>query len=253
MKKYLILLASLSLSIQCFAQQLKEGAYQGANVEGKVFTLIVKDIEGRTGSFLGLLLELDKKPSAFNKTPQPSLAIIYLIESLQSSSFSMTPLQVTGDGNFGFIDDDPSLVLNQSNKSKNIYFELTSSGSDNIYGFKGPIKFNKTNDDYKWVEFLSGNFILNTNDKETIQVSPLVTSDRESTASLTLSEINGLFTMFEHFPSIYLLNQMKVSSTGSEINSAAKKLLVFLNLNKKEVLMVVSLTFPDKVLVLERK
>ena len=103
---------------------LNEGGYLGSHNGTEKVNLLLKPAPGREGSFFAVLMKDEKKIS------------LYLVDEINSNSYSMTPLEVTKDGEIGVINDGPSLVISiaKNKKNENI-FKIMSANSSNNNGF----------------------------------------------------------------------------------------------------------------------
>lgn len=215
-KKITFLLALSVLSSSAFAGFLKEGAYLGAhNGEDKV-NLLVKPAPGREGSFFAVLMKDAKKIS------------LYMVDEINSSSYSMTPLEVTKDGEIGVVNDDPSLVISsaKNNKGQDV-FKIMSANSSNNAGFTGFFEFSGKASKVAWLEIDGGEY-KNDEAANALQISQVDQKEREATAVFLTKDINGTFTLREKFPSMYLINQNSVLATGTKKSQIPSAIGVFL-------------------------
>lgn len=215
-KSLLVLLALSALSTSAFAGFLKEGGYLGKhNGEDKV-NLLIKPATGRDGSFFAVLMKSEKKIS------------LYLVDEINANSYSMTPLEVTKDGEIGVVNDDPSLVISsaKNNEGKDV-FKIMSANSTNNNGFTGFFEFEGRSSKVSWLAIDDGEY--KTDDvSNALQISQVDVKEREATAVFLTKEINGTFTLREKFPSMYLINQNSVLATGTKKNQIPSAIGVFL-------------------------
>lgn len=216
MNKLFILLAFSALSGNTFAGFLAAGGYLGShNGEDKV-NLLLKPAPGREGSFFAVLMKDAKKIS------------LYLVDEINSNSYSMTPLEVTRDGEIGVINDDPSLVISSAkiNKGQNI-FKIMSANSSNSTGFTGFFAFEGKASKVTWLSVDDGQY--KTDDApNSLQISQIDQKEKEATAVFLTKELSGTFTMREKFPAMYLINQNSVLATGTKKNQIPSAIAVFL-------------------------
>jgi hypothetical protein len=211
---------ALALTVMCTpafsAGFLKTGGYLGShNGEDKV-NLLVKATPGREGSFFAVLMKDSKKIS------------LYLVDEINSSSYSMTPLEVTRDGEIGVVNDDPSLVISsaKNNKGQDV-FKIMSANSSNNAGFTGFFEFEGKSAKVQWLTIDDGEY-KTSEVTNALQISQIDPKEREATAVFLTKEINGTFTLREKFPSMYLINQNSVLATGTKKNQLPSAIGVFL-------------------------
>lgn len=216
MNKLFIFLTFSVLSSSAFAGFLKEGGYKGShNGEDKV-NLLLKPASGREGSFFAVLMKDAKKIS------------LYLVDEINSSSYSMTPLEVTKDGEIGVVNDDPSLVISsaKNNKGENV-FKIMSANSSNSAGFTGFLEFEGKASSVSWLTVNDGQY-KNDSVKNALQVSQIDPKEREATVVFITKELSGTFTLREKFPAMYLINQNSVLATGTKKSEVPKAIAIFL-------------------------
>ncbi|MBC7713726.1 MAG: hypothetical protein H7177_10320 [Rhizobacter sp.] len=216
-KKLSILVAFSVLSTSAFsAGFLKEGGYLGSqNGEEKV-NLLIKSAPGRDGSFFAVLMKDEKKIS------------LYLVDGINSNSYSMTPLEVTKDGEIGVVNDDPSLVISSAKNNKgNDVFKIMSANSTNTAGFTGYFEFEGKVSKVSWLNIDGGEYKTDET-ASALQISQVDQKEREATAVFLTKDINGTFTLREKFPSMYLINQNSVLATGTKKNQIPSAIAVFL-------------------------
>lgn len=216
-KKLTILLAFTVLSSNTFAAGfLKDGTYLGShNGEDKV-NLLIKPAPGRDGSFFAVLMKDAKKIS------------LYLVDEINSNSYSMTPLEVTRDGEIGVVNDDPSLVISSAKNNKGAdVFKIMSANSSNNAGFTGFFEFAGKPSKIAWLEIDGGEYKTDEV-ANALQISQVDPKEREATAVFLTKDINGTFTLREKFPSMYLINQNSVLATGTKKNQIPSAIAVFL-------------------------
>ena len=210
----------LGLTIFCGqafgAAFLKEGSYLGSHNGQDKVNLLVKPAQGREGSFFAVLMKDEKKIS------------LYLVDEINSNSYAMTPLEVTRDGEIGVVNDDPSLVISaaKNNKGADI-FKIMSANSSNNNGFTGFFEFAGKASKVTWLEIEGGEY-KTSESSNALQISQVDQKEREATAVFLTREINGTFTLREKFPSMYLINQNSVLSTGTKKSQIPKAIGVFL-------------------------
>ncbi len=216
-KKLTILMSLALLSSNTFAAGfLKEGGYLGSHNGDDKVNLLVKSAPGREGSFFAVLMKDAKKIS------------LYLVDEINSNSYSMTPLEVTKDGEIGVVNDDPSLVISsaKNNKGSDV-FKIMSANSSNNAGFTGYFEFAGKTSKVSWLEIDGGEY-KNEESANALQISQVDPKEREATAVFLTKDINGTFTLREKFPSMYLINQNSVLATGTKKNQIPSAIGVFL-------------------------
>lgn len=228
--KQLTLIASLSLmSAGAFAGFLKEGGFAGKHDGKENVNLLLKSAPGREGSFFAVLMKDEKKIS------------LYMVDEINSNSYSMTPLEVTADGEIGVINDDPSLVISSAKNNKGTdVFKIMSANSGNNVGFTGFFEFEGKDSKVSWLQIDGGEFKADSA-SNALQISQVDPKEREATAVFLTKDINGTFTLREKFPGMYLINQNSVLATGTKKNQIPSAIGVFLEekgfLGKKSIEM----------------
>ncbi len=211
-----VALAFSLLSSNAFAGFLKEGGYLGKqNGEEKV-NLLLKPAPGREGSYFAVLMKDAKKIS------------LYLVDEINANSYSMTPLEVTKDGEIGVVNDDPSLVVSSARgENGQDVFKIMSANSSNNAGFTGFFEFEGKSSKTKWLQIDDGQYKTDEA-ANALQISQIDSSEREATAVFLTAEINGTFTLREKFPAMYLINQNSVLATGTKKNQIPSAIGIFL-------------------------
>lgn len=209
-------LAFSILSSNAFAGFLKEGGFLGKHNGADKVNLLLKPAPGREGSFFAVLMKDSKKIS------------LYLVDEINSSSYAMTPLEVTSDGEIGIVNDDPSLVISSAKGSKGQdVFKIMSANSSNNSGFTGFFEFGGKSSQVKWLSINDGQF--KTEDvSNALQISQIDQAEKEATAVFLTKAINGTFTLREKFPAMYLINQNSVLATGAQKNQIPSAIGIFL-------------------------
>ncbi len=209
-------LAFSLLSSSAFAGFLKEGGYQGSQNASDRVNLLLKPAQGRDGSFFAVLMKSDKKIS------------LYLVDEINSNSYSMTPLEVTKDGEIGVVNDDPSLVISSAKDKKGEdVFKIMSANSTNNSGFTGFFEFDGKASKYSWLPIQDGQY-KSDDAGNALQISQIDPKEREATAVFLTKEINGTYTLREKFPSMHLINQNSVLATGTVKNQIPSAIAIFL-------------------------
>ena len=195
---------------------LKEGGYLGNHNGSDKVNLLVKPAPGREGSFFAVLMQDEEKIS------------LYLVDEINSNSYSMTPLEVTSDGEIGVVNDDPSLVISTAkNKKGQDVFKIMSANSGNNVGFSGFFEFEGKESKVTWLAIDDGQY-KSESSKNALQISQIDPKEREATAVFITQAINGTFTLREKFPSMYLINQNSVLATGTQKKQLPSAIGVFL-------------------------
>lgn len=232
-RKTAVTLALTLMSTSAFsAGFLKSGSYLGAhNGEDKV-NLLLKSAPGREGSYFAVLMKDAKMIS------------LYLVDEINSSSYAMTPLEVTSDGEIGVVNDDPSLVISVAKNNKGLdVFKIMSANSTNNNGFSGYFEFEGKPSKVAWLDIDDGEY-KTAEAANALQISQIDTKEKEATAVFLTKEINGTFTLREKFPSMFLINQNSVLATGTKKNQIPSAIGVFLkraagwNGNSTEMILI---------------
>lgn len=217
MKKFMLLIMLLGMSLSAWAS-LGEGTFIGTHNDSGEVTLILEEVPGREGSFFGLINKGDDKMA------------IYLIDTLKSQTYTMTPLEVTSDGEIGIKNDDPSLVLQLIGDE----MKITSSNSSNTRGFTGfltfPTKKESGKKVWRWVNVIEGDYGDGwSSDSTSLSLSSFDSVEGEAMAIFTTDKISGNFVIREKFPKMYTVNSNSVTSTGIQVKQAPKAIGIFLH------------------------
>ncbi len=206
----------VSLSFFTEANFLKSGSFLGThNGEDKV-NLLLKTVPGRSGSFLAILMKTEEKIS------------LYMVDKLNSTSYTMTPLEVTNDGELGVVNDDPSLVISSSQNNKNeLVFKIMSANSSNNVGFEGHFEFKNKPSKFSWLEINPGEY-KTSSESNALQISEIDSFEKEGLAAFLTKDISGTFTINEKFPGMYLINKNSVLATGVNVNKIPSAIGIFL-------------------------
>ena len=210
-----------------FALTLNEGSYKGKvrinKIRKEKIHFLIKKVEDRPGSFLGILLRNDLKKVR-----------LYLIDPIDVSKYAMVPYEVNQYGEISILDDDPSLsiVLSGSDSKK---FVITNSGSENETGFKETITFKSKRSRFKWVDHKSGEFhfyhrrnVLYISDENENFESQAILKLWGDHKGFDSSELSGEFEIRESWPNLYTLNQVKSVATGELVETMPSRVGVFL-------------------------
>lgn len=196
---------------------MEAGSYLGkANKQYKV-GLMVRPIPGRESSFMAVLYKEDKEAKAYMVDP--------LIVGV---SYSMTPLEVTEDGELGHTNDQPSLVLSIRGDSKkdDPKFTISNSLGGNVQGFQGSIEFNGRDFGMQWEEnILSGRYRLNARkfkNAATIGIASHEYGDPSQMAIMEFTIANrkaNTTEVREKAPGLYLVRDIRVTNEGMTVSS----------------------------------
>lgn len=215
--KKLTFVSMLALSLSSFAGGLKEGSFLGYQNGSNKVHLLLQNAPGRDGSFLALLMKTEKQMS------------LYLVDEINSNSYSMTPLEVTKDGEIGIVNDDPSLIISMANNSNGeIVFKIMSANSTNKIGFNGYLEFNGKKSRYSWKPLIGGEYEIDGNSRA-LQISNLDEYEREATSVFMTRSYSGNFKIKEKFPKMFLINQESTFATGTKTNATPSGIGVFIH------------------------
>jgi hypothetical protein len=215
-KTLTVFLALSVLSTSAFAGFLSAGGYLGNQNGSEKVNLLLKPAPGREGSFFAVLMKDDKQIS------------LYSVDVLNSTSYAMTPLEVTADGEIGVVNDDPSLVIASAKGTRGQdVFKIMSANSGNNVGFTGFFEFEGKPSKVTWLEISDGEYKLGQ-DSNALQISQIDPAEREATAVFLTKEISGTYTLREKFPSMYLINQNSVLATGTTKKQIPSAIGIFL-------------------------
>ncbi len=133
--------ASYAADAKAVGMPFNEGGYTGKlNRSGNV-QLMTRRIPGRAGSFMAVL---------FKKKDE---ACAYIVDPTETpTDYTMTPLMVTPDGEIGFNNDNPSLMLSISNLGNvsDPEFTLTNANGGNSSCIQGSAVFKGKDSRFHW-------------------------------------------------------------------------------------------------------
>lgn len=202
-------------------QLIPTGSYEGQSDRGDATHLLIKPLAGRSESYLGLLIGRVQ-------------GRVYVIDPITvGSSYAMTPLQITEDGETGVVDENPSLVLNLDGLHDNGWpgFTVSDAKSGNTLGFQGSIAFTAGSlSRLVWEEFTPALYRTGLFSGPTLTLSAL-DGNHQATAFFSggRGELNGSFFVREKAPGVFTLHDDAVKSTGPEVKEVPSKALVFVS------------------------
>lgn len=205
---------------------LPEGSYRGhVNNDDKTEAkLLVRPFkQERLGSYLALLI-IETKVNMYLVDP---------LDERSNTNFTMTPIVVTGDGEIGIVNSDPSLVLSIGAEECDGLpeFTIANANSRNQIGFQGSIIFKAGKKaDLNWVDFNPGTFKFDAAFNDDKLVVSQLDGNKEATVLITTreSDLNGTFSLREKKPGIFTIKPVSVKNTGAETAEQPKRLAVFL-------------------------
>ncbi len=263
--KTLIGLLAISMNIDAFAGTSIDlsGNHEGkvANDKSYIIDFILRKVEGRSGSYFGVLIKREKEIfQSFN----PLKIALYMVDPLDSeNSYTLTPLVVTPDGSIGVNNADPSLVLNitgNTEAEKKPEFTLASANSSNRNGFQESMIFEKgEKSDAEWISMEGGKYELDGDGSKTATTVSNMDSNFEATTSfMTKRDLNGDYIIQEKQPWIYVLKARTVTSTGVEAEQNPKKVGIMIKYKKTfgtsdKYLLFVDASFANHITRLEKK
>lgn len=211
-----LLVFTCLLAQNAFGNFLKEGSHLGTQNGEECIHLLLKSAPGRAGSFFGMLINNDDKIS------------LYLIDVINQTSYAMTPLEITQDGQIGIVNDDPSLVISSSQNSKGEQiFRITNANSSNQAGHNGFFEFEGKQSEVSWTEIKSGEY-KNSEKSNALQISQIDVNEKEAQASFLSTDMSGNYVIREKFPQMYLINKNTVLSTGASVSDRPTAIAVFI-------------------------
>ena len=207
-------------------ESLSPGSYEGKSAKGDI-QIFLKVAPGRAGSFFAVLVRGQD-------------SFIYVVDSVDSSTYAMTPLEVTHDGHIGIVNDDPSLVVQAfPGKKDSTLFRITSANSTNKIGYEGNIEFSSNDKkEEEWAKLDAG--VFSTSKSKTkkstttnnlsgnMQISEIDLAENEATVSFSTSTLNGTFRLREKFPGMYALNAQSMLATGQNLSSFPTAIGIFI-------------------------
>lgn len=213
-----ILSIFVSLQVHAALTTLSEGTYEG-HLKDERILLMLKNAPGRSGSFLGLLMTKNKNVSLF------------VIDTTRTSrsTYTMTPFEVTRDGEIGIVNDDPSLIIRLKDMNgENPQFQIVSSNSGNDFGITGVMEFDKKTRYTVWKSFASGEFERGGQNKS-LDIAEYNDYEGNAEAFFRTDKINGMFMLKEKIPGMFTVNAHQTLATGEVTNPYPARLGVFVH------------------------
>lgn len=214
------ILAGLSLTLiaATFASEAKavgmpfnEGGYVGRLNRRKTVQLMTRRIPGRDGSFMAILFKKKNEACAYIVDPTE-----------KPTDYTMTPLRVTPDGEVGFNNDNPSLMLSISNlgNTVNPEFILTNANGGNSSCIQGSAVFKGSDSRFHWDEAItSGAYSAGGMRKVGMFASiPILPGDssQEGTATLVRPfKRPGNYAVREKAPGLFTLKVSGYTGVGA--------------------------------------
>lgn len=209
---------SLTLVVGTFAAEAKaagmpfnEGGYTGRLNRNRNVQLMTRRIPGRVGSFMAIL---------FKKKDE---ACAYIVDPTETpTDYAMTPLTVTPDGEIGFNNSNPSLMMSITNLGNitNPEFILTNANGGNSTCIQGSAVFKGEDSRFRWDSaIVSG--VYNAGGIRNVGVfasSPILPGDssQEGTAKLVRPfKRPGNYAVREKAPGLFTLKVTGYTSTGA--------------------------------------
>lgn len=208
---------------------LREGTYEGTYIDGdqtKSVYLMLKPVDGRDGSFYGVLTDASR------------YMFLYLVDP-RDGQYVFTPFVALDNGLIGMINDDPSHVLNMVKgvNAKKDTLSLVSSNSGNKIGFNARMTFcNCLTKKYEWMSLTSGRYYLSQKDQRGkekrnndffVTVSNWDDETGTADASYTSNDVNGLYRVIRTSPYMYSLYANSVLATGTEVDVSNQRWGIF--------------------------
>jgi hypothetical protein len=195
------------------AMPFKEGGYVGRLNRNKNIHLLTRKIHGRDGSFMAVL---------FKKRDE---ACVYVVDPTESPvKYAMTPLQVTPDGEIGFNNDNPSLVMTitRSADPEKPEFTLVNANGGNTACIQGSATFAGSDSRFNWDRAIipgaySAGGIRRVGNFST---STYVPGDSSLEGSVTLTrpfKRPGDYVVREKAPGLFTLKVAGYTATGAVV------------------------------------
>ena len=218
MKKSKIALALLSAfyALSSLAAELAPGTYHGHSKHTD-YSVYVREVPGRTGSFLALIINDEK------------VGYAYLVDKFNSNKYGMVPLKAMDNNIIGALNHTPSLVLTVNEDTNHDRITIVPNNSGNKLGFQTEMSFKLKDkkDRSEWVRHLQGSFAA----KGDKRAATLTTQDNNFESSLAIKSGNapGDYILREVRSGIHLVLRSSLTTTGIEVNEQTSKIAVFIN------------------------
>lgn len=144
-KRMMLVLIGMSfasaLAVNAAEIPFNEGGYTGRLNRRDNVQLMTRKIPGRAGSFMAILFKAK------------DVACAYVVDPTETpTDYAMTPLMVTPDGEIGFNNDNPSLMMSISNLGNRAKpeFILTNANGGNSACVQGSAVFKGEDSRFRW-------------------------------------------------------------------------------------------------------
>lgn len=207
----MIAFALLLMSV-AHAAVLQVGTYSGTDAKRVSFNLHVQEVPGRTGSFMGILM---------NKTQ----ARIYLLDQFSNGKYGMVALRPLENYVIGAISSTPIMALTVTDDSIVVSPNHTSVDMS----FNTSITFKNRKKALNWSELQSGNYA-----SKKMVVSSL-DGNNEATVTSKVANITGDFVLRESRKDLFVMLASQLNPTGVKLSKDVSTLVFF---QKKSMILI---------------
>lgn len=203
----------LLLQVSALAQTLKPGVYRGTDDNIRLF---LKEIPGREGSFLGLIVKNGNQ------------AVPYLVDEFAIGRYGLIPLynqkNLIGASNY-----TPSLTASVVPDGEGLRVSVAPNPGNNV-GFNIAQVFKSTNQTNIWQNSLPGTYSYRSNNRNERRSTTLSPADaaRESQLTIATGDMAGTYVLREVRPGMHLAFKSTLSMTGVEVVEESQWVVVFL-------------------------
>ncbi len=218
MKKIMLLTLGLAVNI-CLAnfEQIQQ-SYQGQNSDRDKVDLIIKPIEVRPGSYLGVLI--------FNEQMK-----VYMVDEINDVNYSLTPFTVSDDLYAQIVNPNPSYRIVFSGRDQ---FRLTAVEGGNASGVINGLvgaSFTMKDTDMRMIAMKDGEFQqvnVARRSAATMNFSPMDTRSKSASVALVNGDVITEFSLFSQFDHLHLMQTKQFSASGSHIAENSQYLAIFI-------------------------
>ena len=234
---------------------IPEGSYKGkfrGQDHGKVH-MMTQDIKGCRGCFIAILFKRhvglfasgEEQVQAYKALPQND----FLVNGMKTATqYTLTPIGVDTDGELTTPNDDPSLVLNITQKigTQDVEFTVTNAQSGNNVGFQSTMIFKGSESPFDLEEGKPGRYKEAWAAKEdgTISIIGQNFEDGSRSANVTWNgskhQEGGTFYLKEKAPGIFTFTAVSYLATGTQAQAMPQKIVIFVKRDGREHALLVN-------------
>jgi hypothetical protein len=232
-----------------------EGSYRGkfrGQDRGKVH-MMTQNIKGCQGCFIavvfkrqgGFLSSVDRQIQAYKALPQQA----YIVNGMKTATqYTLTPIGVDTDGELTTPNDNPSLVLNITDKigTQDVEFTVTNAQSDNTTGFQSSMIFRGVESPFDLDEGKQGRYkeAWACREEGTISIIGANMEDGSRSANVTWNgnkhESGGTFYLKEKAPGVFTFTAISYLATGTQAKELPSKVVIFVKRSGRERALLIN-------------